>query len=127
MPQGEVEVLVEDFLLLSPSKPFLRDREAEKVDEKPRLRYRFLDLRRERMQQNLRVRHAVGAYTRNYLGERASWKWRPPCITKSTPEGARDFLVPSRVNPGRFFPLPQSPQIFKQILMVSGCDRYFQM
>ncbi|ACZ18818.1 aspartate--tRNA ligase [Thermanaerovibrio acidaminovorans] len=128
MPTGQVEVVAQDILVLSPSKPLpFEIGEADRVDENLRLRYRFLDLRRERMQHNLRVRSAAAQFTRNYLVQNGFLEVETPMLTKSTPEGARDFLVPSRVNPGKFFALPQSPQIFKQILMVSGCDRYFQI
>lgn len=128
METGDVELVVDDFLLLSPSKPLPFDiTEADHVDENLRLKYRYLDLRRERMQQNLRIRSKVAAYTRDYFLNRGFLEVETPVLTKSTPEGARDYLVPSRVNPGRFYALPQSPQLFKQILMVSGCDRYFQI
>lgn len=128
METGDVELVVDDFLLLSPSKPLPFDiTEADHVDENLRLKYRYLDLRRERMQQNLRVRSKAAAYTRDYFLNRGFLEVETPVLTKSTPEGARDYLVPSRVNPGRFYALPQSPQLFKQILMVSGCDRYFQI
>ncbi len=128
MPTGRWELLAEDFLVLSPSAPLPFElHEADRVDENLRLRHRYLDLRRDRMQRNLRIRHDVARYTRNFFSDRAFLEVETPFLTRSTPEGARDYLVPSRVNPGHFFALPQSPQIFKQILMVSGCDRYFQI
>ncbi len=126
---GAVELIAEDLLLLSPSKPipFELDEDTDRVDENLRLRYRYLDLRRDGMQKNLRVRHKTTMFTRNYFDRHGFIEIETPMLTKSTPEGARDYLVPSRVNPGHFYALPQSPQIFKQILMVSGCDRYFQV
>ena len=125
---GQVELLVDDFLLLSPAKliPFEIDN-ADNVNEDLRLKYRYLDLRREAMQNNLLTRHKVTNYTRNYFGSNGFIDIETPMLTKSTPEGARDYLVPSRVNPGKFYALPQSPQQFKQLLMVSGCDRYMQI
>lgn len=128
LPTGSWEVPVDDFMVLSPSRtlPFELDN-ADDVDEMIRLRYRYLDLRRPKMQENLKIRHRVAMYTRNYLSERGFMEVETPMLTKSTPEGARDYLVPSRVNAGKFYALPQSPQIFKQILMISGCDRYFQI
>lgn len=126
---GEHEIVVQDFLLLSPSEPlpFEVGEGTDKVDETLRLAYRYLDLRRDRMQHNLRVRNRLTLYTRNYLTEKGFIEIETPILTKATPEGARDYLVPSRVNPGMFYALPQSPQIFKQILMVSGFDRYYQI
>jgi aspartyl-tRNA synthetase len=126
---GKVEVVVEDFLLLSPAEPlpFEVGDAADKVDENLRLTYRYLDLRRERMQHNLRVRGKLYSFTRNYLDDNAFVEIETPILTKATPEGARDYLVPSRVNPGTFYALPQSPQLFKQILMVGGFDRYYQI
>ena len=125
---GQVELLVDDFLLLSPSRglPFEIDN-ADEVNEDTRLKYRYLDLRREKMQNNLYTRHRVAHFTRNYFADHGFMEVETPMLTKSTPEGARDYLVPSRVNPGRFYALPQSPQLFKQLLMVSGCDRYMQI
>ncbi|NLA90971.1 MAG: aspartate--tRNA ligase [Synergistaceae bacterium] len=129
MKTGQWEVVAEDFLLLSPSAPlpFEISGGTDKVEENLRLHHRYLDLRRDKMQHNLRIRHKVAMFTRNYLSDRGFLEVETPALTLSTPEGARDYLVPSRVNPGSFYALPQSPQIFKQILMISGFDRYFQI
>ncbi len=128
MPTGDREVVAEDLLLLSPARslPF-EISEADRVDENLRLRSRYLDLRRPLMQKNLRIRSEVAAFTRSFLSSEGFVEVETPMLTKSTPEGARDYLVPARVTPGRFFALPQSPQIFKQILMIGGLDRYFQI
>lgn len=129
MPTGHWELMVDDFIILAPAKgiPFEIGEATDNVDENLRLSYRYLDLRRDKMQNNLRTRHEIARYTRNFLSDRNFCEVETPMLTKSTPEGARDYLVPSRVNPGTFFALPQSPQIFKQILMISGTDRYFQI
>lgn len=129
MKTGEWEVAASDLLVLSPATPipFEVSDGTDRVDENLRLHYRYFDLRRDRMQKNLRVRHEVAMYTRNYLAGKGFLEVETPMLTLSTPEGARDYLVPSRVNPGTFYALPQSPQIFKQILMISGFDRYFQI
>ena len=125
---GGVELMVSDFVLLSASSlpPFDPDA-ADGVNEDLRMKYRYIDLRREGMQKNLRTRHRAVQYTRNYFDANGFLEVETPVFTKSTPEGARDYLVPSRVNPGEFYALPQSPQIYKQILMISGCDRYMQI
>ena len=129
MKTGKWEMVADDFLLLSKSQPipFEIGDETERVDENIRLKYRYLDLRRERMQNNLRIRHEVAQYTRAYLNDNDFTEIETPILMKSTPEGARDYLVPSRVSPGSFYALPQSPQLFKQILMISGADRYYQI
>ncbi|MDY0383573.1 aspartate--tRNA ligase [Trichlorobacter sp.] len=128
MKTGEVEIQVGECKLLNRSKPlpFMLDEHSE-VNENIRLKYRYLDMRRPQLQQNLILRHQVAQVTRQYLTENGFLELETPFLTKSTPEGARDFLVPSRINQGQFYALPQSPQIFKQILMISGFDRYFQI
>jgi aspartyl-tRNA synthetase len=125
---GGVELIASEFVLLSPSAlpPFDPDG-ADGVSEDLRMKYRYIDLRREGMQKNLRLRHRTARYTRDYFDNNGFLEVETPVFTKSTPEGARDYLVPSRVNPGEFYALPQSPQIYKQILMISGCDRYYQI
>ncbi|MDQ3439456.1 MAG: OB-fold nucleic acid binding domain-containing protein, partial [Planctomycetota bacterium] len=125
---GEVEVRVKSLEVLSssPHPPFVPD-EAESVNEEKRLNYRYLDLRRPQMTETLRTRHRVAKIMRDELGDQGFWEIETPFLTKSTPEGSRDFIVPARLVPGSFYALPQSPQLFKQILMVGGVDKYMQI
>jgi aspartyl-tRNA synthetase len=125
---GEVEVLARELRLLNEAKtPPFQIAEDSPVSEDLRLKYRYLDLRRPRLQGNIGLRHKVAFAIREEFNRNGFWEIETPILTKSTPEGARDYLVPSRVHPGEFYALPQSPQIFKQILMISGMDRYFQI
>lgn len=129
LPLGDIEIEAEKIQVLSPSKtpPFDIGTDGYEVDEEIRLKYRYLDLRRERLQKNLKVRHQVIKFIRDYLSEKGFIEVETPLLTKSTPEGARDFIVPSRLQPGKFYALPQAPQQYKQLLMVSGVEKYFQI
>jgi aspartyl-tRNA synthetase len=128
LPTGEIEVVAQELRLFNDSKalPFSLS-DTGSVNEEVRLKYRYLDLRRPEMQANVEMRHKVTLAIRNYLSSIGFMEIETPIMTRSTPEGARDYLVPSRVHPGEFYALPQSPQIFKQILMISNCERYFQI
>jgi aspartyl-tRNA synthetase len=128
MPTGEIEIAATELLVLNDSKvpPFSPAEEAI-ANEEVRLKYRYLDLRRPEMQHNFEIRHKVALAVREYLSAQGFFEIETPFLTRSTPEGARDYLVPSRVHPANFYALPQSPQLFKQILMISGMDKYFQI
>lgn len=130
LPTGEIEVEVKELEILNKSKtpPFsVSDREKAKTKESTRLKFRYIDLRRPTMQENLKLRHRVFSIMRNFLDREGFLEIETPILTKSTPEGARDFLIPSRMYPGKFYALPQSPQQFKQILMMAGFEKYYQI
>jgi len=129
MDTGEIEVIASDVKALNPAKalPFVLNDDAKLPEENMRLKYRYLDLRREKMRYNLELRHKVVKFIRNYLDSKGFLEVETPILFKTTPEGARDYLVPSRVHPGEFYALPQSPQQLKQMLMVAGVERYFQI
>jgi len=128
MPTGEIEIIVDSLEVLSPSitPPFTIEDNSDGGDEL-RMKYRYLDLRRNPVKQNIQLRHKMSIATRNYLDSQGFFEIETPFLIKSTPEGARDFVVPSRMNEGQFYALPQSPQTFKQLLMVAGYDKYFQI
>src|SRR5699024_7932429 len=125
---GEIEVIVSEVNVINKAKnpPFLIEDETD-VSEDLRLKYRYLDLRRKPLQETFILRHKTTQAVRNFLNNDGFLEMETPILTKSTPEGARDYLVPSRVHPGEFFALPQSPQIFKQLLMMGGFEKYYQI
>ena len=128
IPTGEIEVEVTELRILSKSEPLpVQIEEESSVKEEIRLKYRYLDLRRPSLQRNLMIRHKVAKLARDYYDKNGFMEIETPMLTKSTPEGARDYLVPSRVHPGKYYALPQSPQLYKQILMLSGYDKYMQI
>ena len=129
MATGEIEMQVDRLEILNRSEtpPFLIEGDGSDTTEETRLRYRYVDLRRDRMQRNLTLRHRVFKSIRDYYSDAGFLEIETPFLTKSTPEGARDFIVPSRMSPGHFYALPQSPQLFKQLFMIGGIDRYFQL
>ncbi|MGE5297616.1 MAG: aspartate--tRNA ligase [Acidobacteriaceae bacterium] len=129
MPTGSVELEVRRLVVISTAKPLPFDinSDTRKINEETRLKYRYLDLRNERMRKNLQLRHKLLQFIRNYLTDEGFTEIQTPILTKSTPEGARDYLIPSRIYPGKFFALPQSPQQYKQLLMVAGIEKYFQI
>jgi aspartyl-tRNA synthetase len=128
VPTGEIEVRAREVRILNEARtPPFPIAEEQAVSEEARLKYRYLDLRRPKLQSNIGLRHRITLAIRKYFDEQGFYEIETPILTKSTPEGARDFLVPSRVHPGEFYALPQSPQIFKQILMIAGMDRYVQI
>src|SRR5690606_17165178 len=126
---GEIEVAVTELNILNRSEPlpFPIDDEYHEVGEETRLHYRYLDIRRPEMLERLKLRAKITSHLRHYLDEHGFMDVETPVLTRATPEGARDYLVPSRTKPGSFFALPQSPQQFKQLLMMSGIDRYYQV
>jgi len=129
IPTGEIEVLVDELNVISEAEtpPIAVDTDGREISEDVRMRYRYLDLRRERLTDNLRQRHKIIKYMRDFLVEQGFIEIETPLLGRSTPEGARDYLVPSRLHPGNFYALPQSPQQYKQLLMVAGFERYFQI
>jgi len=129
METGEIEIIAREVKILNPAKtlPFMVSTDADLADENTRLKYRYLDLRRERLTHNMVLRHKVIKFMRDYLDEQGFIEIETPIMFKATPEGARDYLVPSRIYPGQFYALPQSPQQLKQLLMVAGMDKYFQI
>ncbi len=129
MATGEIEIIAKNITILNPAKtlPFMVSSDADLPDENTRLKYRYLDLRRERLTRNMVLRHKVIKFMRDYLDEQGFIEIETPIMFKATPEGARDYLVPSRIYPGQFYALPQSPQQLKQLLMVAGMDKYFQI
>ena len=127
---GEVEIVAEKLELLNSAEPppiLPDDRDADKIGEETRLKYRYIDLRRPRMQHILQTRSRITKFARDYFSQNGFLEIETPLLIKTTPEGARDFIVPARLHPGKWYALPQSPQLFKQILMVAGCDRYLQI
>lgn len=126
---GTIEIQPETLTILAEAQtpPFALDTDGREIGEENRLQYRYLDLRRSRLQTNLALRHRVIKFIRDYLDKQGFWEIETPILTKSTPEGARDYVVPSRLYPGKFFALPQSPQQYKQLLMASGVEKYFQI